>query len=74
MIRSTACIFLFTLGTLAQTGGAITGKVVDLSGDPVVIKPRTRKPKPSTRPLPRRRVFTRSRSYQRGPTNFRSRP
>ena len=35
IIRGAACMFLFALGILAQNGGTITGKVVDLSGDPV---------------------------------------
>jgi hypothetical protein len=35
IVRIVLCIFLFALGILAQGGGTITGKVVDLSGDPV---------------------------------------
>jgi hypothetical protein len=35
LIRSVSCSMLFTLGILAQSGGTITGTVVDLSGDPV---------------------------------------
>jgi Carboxypeptidase regulatory-like domain len=33
--RSVSCLFLFALSVLAQTGGTITGTVVDLSGEPV---------------------------------------
>jgi Carboxypeptidase regulatory-like domain len=35
VIRAVSCMFLFALGVLAQTGGTITGTVVDLGGDPV---------------------------------------
>jgi hypothetical protein len=34
-IRTMGCLFLFALEILAQTGGTITGTVVDLGGDPV---------------------------------------
>jgi Carboxypeptidase regulatory-like domain len=36
VIRTVSCLFLFVLGILAQSGGTITGTVVDLSGDPVL--------------------------------------
>ena len=35
VIRTAGCLFLLALGILAQSGGMITGTVVDLSGDPV---------------------------------------
>ena len=35
VLRSIGCLLLFALGILAQNGGTITGKVVNLSGDPV---------------------------------------
>jgi hypothetical protein len=35
VIRATGSLFLFALGILAQNEGAITGTVVNLSGDPV---------------------------------------
>ncbi len=35
MVRTLGCWLLFALGILAQSGGTITGTVVDLSGDPV---------------------------------------
>jgi hypothetical protein len=35
VIRNAACLFLFALGIQAQSGGTITGTVVNLSGDPV---------------------------------------
>lgn len=35
VIRAIGCLFLFALGVFAQSGGTITGTVVDLSGDPV---------------------------------------
>jgi hypothetical protein len=35
VIRTASCLFLFALGILAQSGGTITGTVVNLAGDPV---------------------------------------
>jgi hypothetical protein len=35
VIRVLVCLFFSTIALLAQSGGAITGTVVDLSGDPV---------------------------------------
>ena len=35
VVRTLGCWFLFALGILAQSGGTITGTVVDLGGDPV---------------------------------------
>src|ERR1700691_3611873 len=35
VVRTVSCVFLFALGILAQSGGTITGTVVNLSGDPV---------------------------------------
>jgi len=35
VIRTIGSLFLFALGILAQSEGAITGTVVNLSGDPV---------------------------------------
>jgi hypothetical protein len=35
VIRTVSCLFLFALGIFAQSGGTITGTVVNLSGDPV---------------------------------------
>src|ERR1700683_4830123 len=36
VIRTLGCWLLFVLGIFAQSGGTITGTVVDLGGDPVV--------------------------------------
>jgi hypothetical protein len=35
IIRTLGCLLVIALGILAQSGGTITGRVVDLSGDPV---------------------------------------
>jgi hypothetical protein len=35
MIRTLSCLILFALEILAQSAGSITGKVVDVAGDPV---------------------------------------
>jgi len=39
MKRLAACVFVFALGALAQRGGSITGRVVDLVGEAVAAAP-----------------------------------
>jgi hypothetical protein len=72
VIRTLVCWLLFTLGILAQSGGTITGTVVNLSGDPVakaVIQATNAETKPSIRRPLRPRAFIRSRNCRPGPTS-----